>query len=109
MRSGEKVTQFEEITEKGLTRRFQDTESKIFRGFEDNHLKDVMNQLGAKSASDLKIEVELQTILDPCNVCQGQMKVFEAKYNAKIDIYSSGADKTKRLNELYPKLKIENP
>ncbi|MGE4512500.1 MAG: hypothetical protein AB7E26_01605 [Chryseobacterium sp.] len=109
LRSGEKVTQFEEITEKGLTRRFQDTESKIFRGFEDNHLKDVMNQLGAKSASDLKIEVELQTILDPCNVCQGQMKVFEAKYNAKIDIYSSGADKTKRLNELYPKLKIENP
>ena len=36
-----------------------------------------MNQLGAKSANDLKIEVELQTILDPCNICQGQMTVLK--------------------------------
>ena len=86
-----------------------DTESKIFREFEDAHLKEVMNQLGAKSANDLKIEVELQTVLDPCNVCQGQMKVFQAKYNAKIDIYSSGAKDTKVLNDLYPKYKVEDP
>ena len=86
-----------------------DTESKIFSEFEDAHLKEVMNQLGAKSANDLKIKVELQTILDPCPKCQGQMNVFEAKYNAKIDIYSSGAIKTEKLNELYPEFKVENP
>lgn len=109
LRSGEKITQFEEVTEKGLTRRFQDTESKIFREFEDVHLKEIMKKLSAKSANDLKIEVELQTVLDPCNVCQGQMKVFQAKYNAKIDIYSSGAKDTKVLNDLYPKYKVEDP
>lgn len=109
LRSGEKVTQFEEVTENGLTRRFQDTESKIFREFEDVHLKQIMTQLGAKSANDLKIEVELQTILDPCNICQGQMTVFGAKYNAKIDIYSSGAKDSKNLNALYPKLKVKKP
>ncbi|MCT4216968.1 hypothetical protein HZP46_16005 [Elizabethkingia anophelis] len=107
LRSGEKITQFEEITEKGVTRRFQDTESKIFREFEDLHLKEIMNQLGAKSANDLKIEVELQTILDPCNICQGQMTVFEAKYNTKIDIYSSGAKDGEKLYELYPNFKIK--
>ncbi|WP_312302257.1 hypothetical protein [Chryseobacterium sp.] len=107
LRSGEKITQFEEITEKGVTRRFQDTESKIFREFEDLHLKETMNQLGAKSANDLKIEVELQTILDPCNICQGQMTVFEAKYNTKIDIYSSGAKDGEKLYELYPNFKIK--
>lgn len=32
-----------------------------------------MNQLGAKSANDLKIGAELQTILDPCNVRQKQI------------------------------------
>lgn len=68
-----------------------------------------MNQLGAKSASDLRMEVELQTILDPCNVCQGQMNVFVAKYNAQIDIYSSGAKDTKVLNDLYPKFEVFNP
>lgn len=109
LRSGEKITQFEEITKNGLTRRFQDTESKIFREFEDLHLKGIMEQLGAKSANDLKIEVELQTILDPCNVCQGQMKVFQAKYNAEINIYSSGAKDTKTFNSLYPILKVEKP
>lgn len=88
---------------------FQDTESKIFREFEEIHLKNIMNELGAKSANDLRIEVELQTILDPCPKCQGQMNVFEAKYNAKIDIYSSGAIKTEKLNELYPEFKVENP
>ena len=66
-----------------------------------------MNQLGAKSANDLKIEVELQTILDPCNICQGQMTVFEAKYNTKIDIYSSGAKDGEKLYELYPNFKIK--
>lgn len=109
LRSGEKVTQFEEVTENGLIRRFQDTESKIFREFEDVHLKQIMNQLGAKSANDLKIEVELQTILDPCNICQGQMNVFQAKYNASTTIYSSGAKDSKNLNDLYPGLKVENP
>lgn len=42
-------------------------------GFEEIHLKNIMNQLGAKSANDLKIGVELQTILDPCNVRQKQI------------------------------------
>ncbi|UIR55064.1 hypothetical protein LZQ00_12320 [Sphingobacterium sp. SRCM116780] len=105
IRSGEKLTQFEEITEKGLTRRFQDTESKLFREFEDSHLKKVINQLGVKSVNELKIEAELLTLLDPCNVCQGQMNVFQAKYNAKINIYSSGANNTQKLIELYPKFK----
>ncbi len=68
-----------------------------------------MKQLCAKSADDLKIEVELQTILDPCPVCSGQMNVFQAKYNAKINIYSSGAEKTQILENLYPKLKIKKP
>jgi len=68
-----------------------------------------MENLGAKSANDLKIEVELQTILDPCHVCSGQMNVFQAKYNAKINIYSSGADNTQILEKLYPKLKIKKP
>ncbi len=29
-----------------------------------------MKKLGATTTDELKIEVELQTILDPCNVCQ---------------------------------------
>ena len=69
----------------------------------------MLNQLGAKSANDLRIKVELQTILDPCNVCQGQMKVFQAKYNAEINIFSSGANETRKLNELYPKFIVEKP
>lgn len=68
-----------------------------------------MNQLSAKSDSELQIEVELQTILDPCKICSGQMNVFQAKYNAKINIYSSGAKKTPKLEKLYPKLKVEKP
>ena len=68
-----------------------------------------MNQLGAKSANDLKITVELQTILDPCPKCQGQMSVFQAKYNAEIKIYSSGAESTEDIGRLYPKFIVENP
>ncbi len=37
------------------------------------------------------------------------MNVFQAKYNAKINIYSSGAKKTPKLEKLYPKLKVEKP
>lgn len=109
LRSGELKSNFAEMIDGGFTNRFLDTESKIFREFEDIHLKEVMNQLGAKSANDLKIEVELQTILDPCNVCQGQMSVFQAKYNAEIKIFSSGAKKTENLNKLYPKFTVEKP
>ena len=36
------------------------------------------------------------------------MNVFEAKYNTKIDIYSSGAKSGEKLKELYPKLHVEN-
>jgi hypothetical protein len=68
-----------------------------------------MKQLCAKSADDLKIEVELQTILDPCHICQGQISIFEAKYSSKVTTYSSGAKDTKRLNDLYPNLKVEKP
>ncbi|MCT4331163.1 hypothetical protein HZP13_15720 [Elizabethkingia anophelis] len=68
-----------------------------------------MNQFEAKSANDLRIDVELQTILDPCPICQKQMRTFEAKYNTKIDIFSSGANDGEKLNELYPKLKIREP
>jgi hypothetical protein len=68
-----------------------------------------MKQLGAKSANELQIEVELQTILDPCSVCQGQMSKFQKLYNADIKIYSSGAKKGKILEELYPRLKVEKP
>lgn len=68
-----------------------------------------MKQVGAKSANDLRIEAELQTILDPCIKCQEQMVKFQAKYNAEINIYSSGANNTERLIELYPKYKVENP
>jgi len=109
LRSGELKSHFAEVINGEEVNRFLDTESKIFREFEDIHLKEVMSQLGAKSANDLKIEIELQTILDPCDVCQGQMKTFEAKYNTKIDIYSSGAKKTENLNKLYPKYIVENP
>ncbi|HFK5546231.1 TPA: hypothetical protein ACG0AR_003116 [Elizabethkingia anophelis] len=109
LRSGELKPHFGEIVNGEFKNRFLDTESKIFREFEDVHLKEIMNQLGAKSASDLRMEVELQTILDPCNVCQGQMNVFVAKYNAQIDIYSSGAKDTKVLNDLYPKFEVFNP
>jgi len=41
-----------------LTISFLNTESKIFRGFEDNHLPKIMENLDAKSANDLKIEVD---------------------------------------------------
>ena len=37
------------------------------------------------------------------------MRTFEAKYNTKIDIFSSGAENGEKLNELYPKLKTINP
>lgn len=68
-----------------------------------------MEKLGVKSVNDLKIEVELQTILDPCNVCQSQMSVFQAKYGAEIKIFSSGAESTEDLGRLYPKFNVENP
>lgn len=111
LRSGERIEDFIDFTVDNLKGqgRFKDTESKIFREFEDIHLKKVLNQLGAKSANDLRIDVELQTILDPCNVCQGQMKVFQAKYNAEINIFSSGANETRKLNELYPRFIVEKP
>lgn len=108
-RSGEKMQDFVEVTENGPTRRFQDTESKIFREFEDIHLKQIMKDLGAKSTDELRISVELQTILDPCNVCQGQMDKFQKLYNADIKIYSSGAKGGFNFNKLYPKLEVINP
>ncbi|MDV3636956.1 hypothetical protein CMU84_17560 [Elizabethkingia anophelis] len=111
LRSGEKITDFIDYTvaDSRGKNRFKDTESKIFREFEDVHLKEIMNQFEAKSANDLRIDVELQTILDPCPICQKQMRTFEAKYNTKIDIFSSGANDGEKLNELYPKLKIREP
>lgn len=111
LRSGERIEDFIDYTVKNPKgqRRFQDTESKIFREFEDIHLKEVMSQLGAKSANDLRIETELQTILDPCMKCQEQMVKFQAKYNAEINIFSSGSESTKKLNNLYPKYKVEDP
>lgn len=111
LRSGEKIEDFIDYAVKNPNgqSRFQDTENKIFREFEDVHLKNIMKQLGAKSANDLKIEVELQTILDPCPVCSKQMKSFEAKYNAEINIFSSGAKNTESLNNLYPRYIVENP
>jgi hypothetical protein len=108
-RSGEKLEDFIEITKNGKTGRFQDTESKIFREFEDDYLKQIMKELGAKSTNELQIEVELQTILDPCSVCQGQMSKFQKLYNAEIKIYSSGAKSGEKLIEFYPKFEVKNP
>jgi cytidine deaminase len=68
-----------------------------------------MKELGAKNADELHIEVTLQTILDPCNVCQGQMQRFQQLYNTKIKVYSSGAKKGEKFKELYPKFNVKNP
>lgn len=109
LRTGELKSKFSEVIKGNITGRFLDTESKIFREFEDVHLKGIMQELGAKSTDQLRIQVELQTILDPCNVCQGQMSKFQNLYNAKIKIYSSGAEDGEKLLELYPKLEVKKP
>ncbi|SDI48564.1 hypothetical protein SAMN05421846_108122 [Chryseobacterium taeanense] len=63
---------------------FLDTESKTSREFEHIHIKELMKQFDAKTTADLKIEVELQTILDPCHVCSGQMNVFQQNIMQKL-------------------------
>jgi hypothetical protein len=108
-RTGEKVEDFIDYTVKKPSRRFQDTESKIFREFEDDYLKQIMKDLGAKTTDELQIKVDLLTILDPCSVCQGQMSKFQKLYNAEIKIYSSGAADGKKLKDLYPKFEVKNP
>ncbi|HEX9981616.1 MAG TPA: hypothetical protein VGB50_13730 [Flavobacterium sp.] len=108
LRSGELKKDFSEVINGDKIFRFLDTESKIFREFEDLHLKHIMKELGTKSADELHIEVTLQTILDPCNVCQGQMQRFQQLYNTKIKVYSSGAKTGMRFKKLYPK-NIVNP
>ena len=109
LRSGEIIEDFIDFTVEENPRRFLDTESKIFREFEDIHLKQIMKELGAKTTDELKIEVELQTVLDPCNVCQGQMDKFQKLYKAQIKIYSSGAQDGIILGKMYPKFRVEKP
>lgn len=109
LRGGELKSDFSEIINGDITGRFLDTESKIFREFEDVHLKQIMKDLGAKGTDELRIEVNLQTILDPCTVCQGQMSKFQKLHNAKIKIYSSGAKNGEKLIELYSKHEVKRP
>ncbi len=108
-RSGESIADFIDKIDGIEIRRFLDTESKILREFEDVHLKQIMQDLGVNSANELRIEVELQTILDPCKICQGQIDKFQKIYNAEIKVLSSGAEKTKDLIDLYPKFEVINP
>lgn len=109
LRSNELKSNFSEVINGNITGRFLDTESKIFREFEDAHLKGIMKELGAKSTDQLRIKVSLQTILDPCNVCQGQMSKFQKLYNAKIKIFSSGAKDGYIFKKMYPKLHVDKP
>lgn len=109
LRSGESIADFIDKIDGIEIRRFLDTESKILREFEDVHLKQIMQELGVNSANELRIEVELQTILDPCKICQGQIDKFQKIYNAEIKVLSSGAEKTKDLIDLYPKFEVINP
>lgn len=73
LRSGELKSDFAEIIDGDITNRFLDTESKLFREFEDVYLPQYMKEFGVNTADELKIEAELQTILDPCVMCQKQM------------------------------------
>jgi hypothetical protein len=109
MRSGEKIEDFIDFVDERPHGRFKDTESKIFREFEDTHLKQIMKELGARSTDELRIDVMLQTVLDPCAICQGQMSKFQKLYNAKIKIYSSGAKDGEKLIKLYPKTEVKRP
>lgn len=76
--------------------------------FEDVYLPQYMKEFGVKSADELKIEAELQTILDPCAMCHKQMDRFQEMYQAKITVYSSGASKTPKINDLYKVLEVKN-
>ena len=39
--------------------------------------------------TDAKIELEVHSLLRPCEVCSRELKRFEKLYNAKLKVYST--------------------
>ena len=66
--------------------------------FEENLFKDL-------DLTDAKIELEINSLLKPCRVCQREIKRFEKMYNATTKVHSTSEISIKDFEKAYPHYK----
>lgn len=80
-------------------KRFDDTEVKIIISeIEESMFKNL-------DLDSAKIELEINSILKPCRVCQREIARFEKMYDAKIKVHSTEANFIRDFELLYPNYK----